>query len=214
MTLPVSYAVFALVIVVSSTLVTIGAVRIARLGFKAQVAPTGVWLAIHLAAFLSGVGGPWVSNALVLGTGAVVAALLARTVRTPGSLVALAVTASVVDIVSFTGGPTQFLLDAGSDSISEALRYLAVSMSVDGELIAVVGIGDLLIFGVLFLGLRGHGHPWRLVWTVLTFGLLVALLVGLLRGGAFGIPVTAIGAIALTYRRRLDGEEPGGNRPS
>lgn len=215
MTLPLSYAVFALVIVVSSTFVTLGAAWITRFDINVQVVLAGWWLAMHSAAFLSGFGGPWLSNALVLGSAAGVAALLARTVRTPGSLVALAVTASLVDIVSFLGGPTRFLLDAGSNSISDPLRYLAVSMSVDGDLIAVVGIGDLLIFGVLFLGLRGQGHPGRSVGAVLAGGLLAALLVGLLRGGAFGIPFMAIGVIALMYRSRRMGEvgenRPGGN---
>lgn len=164
MTFAASFAVFALVIVTCSTFATLGAAQISRLDIKAQLVLAGVWLAIHLAAFLSKVGGPWLNDALVLGSAASIGALLVRTVRTPGSLMALAVTASVVDIVSFTGGPTRFLLDSGSNSISEALRYLAVSVSVDGDLVAVVGIGDLLIFGVFFLGLRSQGHSWPAVW--------------------------------------------------
>ena len=205
MTFPASFAVFALVIMVGSTFVAVGATRISRLDFRAQMVVAGMWFAIHVAAFQSGIDGLWVSNALVVGSAASVAALVARTVRTPGPLVALAVTASIVDIVSFTSGPTRFLLDSGSDSISEALRYLAIAMFVDGDLVAVVGVGDLLIFGVLFLGLRQQGHSRRTAWAVLTAGLLVALLFGLFWGGAFGIPFMAIGAIALTYRSRRAG---------
>ena len=87
MTFPASFAMFALVIVVGSTFVSVGANRISRLDIRAKMVVAGVWFAIHVAAFRSGIDGLWVGNALVVGSAANVAALVVRTVRTPGSLV-------------------------------------------------------------------------------------------------------------------------------
>lgn len=63
--------------------------------------------------------------------------------------------------------------------------------------IPVVGVGDLLLFGTFYLGLSQQGvRPWASV-TILTSGLLVALAVGIARGGAFGIPFMAVGVVLL-----------------
>ena len=195
MILPESYPAFALVTLASTGVVAAGSMILDRLALRPQLALTVSWIAAHAIAFASGVGGTWVSNALVLGSAAGVAAVLARTVHTAGSLVALAFTASLVDVLSFSSGPTRWLLSA--DSPTDVLRYLAVSFPLTGDQIAVVGIGDLVVLGTLFLGLTQQGHRRSVALTVVAAGLLIALWVGLARGGAFGIPFMAAGAIAL-----------------
>lgn len=198
MSLPARFAPFASIILASAGLVTLAASRIGRLGRTGRIAALVGWLALHTAALATGTGGLVVSNVLVLGSGAVGAALLARAMPTPGALAALAVTASVVDVVSFSTGPTRWLLDSGSAEVSTALRYLAVSIPWSGRTVPVVGVGDLLIFGALFLALRELGHRGWAAGAVLSVGLLLALAVGLVRGGAFGIPFMAAGAVALS----------------
>ena len=197
MSLPSNYLVFAAIIGASVSAVVIGAQYVRRLDPRMQIVLTITWLAMHALALLTGVGGPALSNVLVIGSGIGVATLIARTLRAPGSLVALALTASIIDIVSFSSGPTRWLLDSESSGVSKALRFLAVSFRSGQGLRLVVGVGDLLIFGALFLGLTEQGHRGWVAWVVLMAGLLAALAVGLARGGAFGIPFMAIGAISL-----------------
>ena len=94
-------------------------------------------------------------------------------------------------------GPTRWLLSSDSAAVASALLHLAVSLPWDAASIPVVGVGDLLLFGTFYLGLSPQGvRPWASV-TILTSGLLVALAVGIARGGAFGIPFMAVGVVLL-----------------
>jgi hypothetical protein len=127
-------------------------------------------------------------------------------------LVALAVAASVADIISFSTGPTRWLLEGPTGEMWAGLPYLAVTVPVAGQPIPVVGIGDLLLFTTFFLGLTRLGVGRAASFVTLACGLLVALVVGLLRGGAFGIPFMAAGVVLLLVplmrRERRDGAVP------
>ena len=124
----VSYFIFASVIATSLSVLLVGLTKLKGLPLRTQTRLTGLWLTLHASALALGSGGPWLSNVLILGTAIGAATVLARTVRVPGTLATLAVTASVVDIVSFTTGPTRWLLSSDSAAVASSLRYLAVSL--------------------------------------------------------------------------------------
>jgi hypothetical protein len=122
----VSYFIFASVIATSLSALLVGLTKLKGLPLRTQTRLTGLRLTLHASALALGSGGPWLSNVLILGTTIGAATVLARTVRVPGALATLAVTASVVDIVSFTTGPTRWLLSSDSAAVASALLYLAV----------------------------------------------------------------------------------------
>jgi hypothetical protein len=134
------------------------------------------------------------SNVAVLAVSIAVGTRIGRGLGSRGALLAFAITASVVDIVSFTTGPTRWLLGRGTAPAWEGIRYLAVSLPSSDRVIPMVGVGDLLVLAVLLTGLRGLGLPALSSASVLWAGLLVALAVGLAAGGAFGIPFMAVAA--------------------
>lgn len=75
------------------------------------------------------------------------------------------------------------------------LRFLALSIPIDGRVTPLVGVGDLLVLGALFVGLLHiHGQAWRAA-AVLVVGLFVAIAVGLYVGGVAGLPF--LGAAAM-----------------
>jgi hypothetical protein len=108
----------------------------------------------------------------------------------------------LADIVSFTVGPTRALLDRFGGSTGTLVPYLAVTIAWRGQQVPVAGIGDLILLGVFFLGLRQVGFRAWAGWAVPTLGLLVALAVGLVAGGVFGIPFMAAAVVAVLYARR------------
>lgn len=91
----VSYFIFASVIATSLSVLLVGLTKLKGLPLRAQTRLTGLWLTLHASALALGSGGPWLSNVLILGTAIGAATVLARTVRVPGTLATLAVTASV-----------------------------------------------------------------------------------------------------------------------
>lgn len=194
-----SSGVFALVIAGAAMVVALASLGIRRLARPQAMAVAGGWLAVEAVLLLLRPNSLGASNLLVLGSAVAGALLLAPTVRSRGALVALAVTASLVDVISFLSGPTRWILDADLSETHGMIRYLAVSVPYGGHVVPAVGIGDLLLFGVFFLGLEERGTPRWLSLTVLTVGLLVALGFGLWLGGAFGIPFMAAGTLILLF---------------
>jgi hypothetical protein len=195
-----SYLEFACVIVGAAFMVALGTLALRRLSWASAVATVAGLVLIAGIMLRLEAGDLVASNILVLGSSVGGALLLARTVPSSGALVTLAVTASVVDVVSFLTGPTRWLLDAGVGGTHRAVQYLAVCVPYAGSVVPAVGIGDLLLFGVFFLGLERQGTPRWMSLGVLSLGLLVALGFGLWLGGAFGIPFMAVGTVALSLR--------------
>lgn len=136
------------------------------------------------------------SNAAVLAAAAGLAPLLARSLGSPGGIVAFTITASAVDVLSFGGGLTRQIIrdyQAGGDGL---LRFLAVTVPVGGRSTPVVGVVDLLILGALFLGLiRIHGRRRRAGLILLT-ALAVAVVTGIVIGGVAAVPFLGFAAAA------------------
>lgn len=125
-------------------------------------------------------------------------------VGTPHGLLAFLLTASVVDLVSVASGPTKFLTDAAADGTSSLILYLAILLPWDGRLIPALGVGDIFGLAVLFASLRHQKFGRASTFTCGFVGLLLALFVGLARGGTAGYPfLAAAAAVALALRRWL-----------
>ena len=197
-----AYALFGSVILLSALLVAGASERLRSVSRRRARLGVVLWLGAHVAIAVAGVGAPTLTNIMLLGTAAGVGCLIGQSLTSNGALVTLGITASIVDIVSFSTGPTRWLLDTESEVASSTLQLLAVSIPVGDATIPVVGVGDLLLLSAFFVGLRSQGLRWRSSFGVLAVGLLVALAVGLSRGGAFGIPFMTVGVLMLLASRR------------
>lgn len=196
------FARFAGVLLIAATLVLSGVAGFRRLSKPRQNVTMLLVSCVHIGALVMAVEYLPLSNALVLATAAGGAVLIGRAVTGKGALIALAVTASIVDIASFTGGPTAWLLSSQSGGAEGLLRYLTVSVPWDERIVPAVGIGDLLLLGSFAIGLRLLGQSRWVAAVVPGIGLLAAMAIGLAVGGAFGIPFMAAGVVlvALTGR--------------
>jgi hypothetical protein len=142
------------------------------------------------------------SNAIVFAVSAVVAVVLGQGLGDRRSLAAFALAASLADILSFLFGPTRALLDRFGGATGALVAYLTVAIPYTGQTLPVAGIGDLILLGVFFLGLRRLGYSFVASCAVPTLGLLAALAVGLAVGGIFGIPFMAAAVLLYTSARR------------
>lgn len=208
-----AFAMFGVSIVLSCTVVAVGASYLSSWQGRGRTAAVWAWLVVHGLLLPLHPSSLFLSNGLVLGSAVGAGVLLQRFVPTAGALVALSVAASVADIISFSTGPTRWLLEGPAGETWAGLPYLAVTLPMTGRPVPVVGIGDLLLFTAFFLGLTRLGVKRAASFVALASGLLVALGVGLLRGGTFGIPFMAVGVLLLlvpTIRReRRDGAVSG-----
>lgn len=157
-------------------------------------------LAGYLALLLSRPDSVALSNVTVVAAGAAAGVLIAGLVASREALVALAIAASIADIVSFTTGPTRWLLDRDpTDAGAGLLEYLTVTLPWGDRLLPVVGIGDLMFTAAYYLILRTLRVAPGLALAAPLAGLLVALAVGLAFGGAWAIPFMSATTVAAAH---------------
>jgi hypothetical protein len=128
------------------------------------------------------------SNAAVLAAAVMAGSLIGSLLKRQSSVIAFAITASIVDVLSFSGGLTNKIITNFYESKSLLLQFLAISIPLKGKTIPIVGIGDLLIMAALFYALLKLKYPGWHCFVVLLCGLLLALVLGLFTKGIFGIP--------------------------
>lgn len=130
-------------------------------------------------------------NVVVLSVAGIGGSGLGLIVSSKVSLITFCIVASVVDIYSATQGATSNIVDNYREGSSDLLRYLAISMPVDGAVRPIVGIGDFLIMSVVYFVLLRLGYSQMALVLAPLSGLVLAILVGLLVGGIFAIPFIA-----------------------
>lgn len=79
------------------------------------------------------------------------------------------------------------------------LQYLCLSLPVQGRMVLIVGIGDLLVLAAIYSALRRLGNTGVWAFSAPLAGLLLAVLVGLLAGGTFAIPFIAATTLVYAY---------------
>jgi hypothetical protein len=130
---------------------------------------------------------------------------LGRFLRSSASVLTFLFTAAFVDLLSFSAGLTNHLMDAYRNGGSTLLRFLAVFAEIGAQEYAVIGVSDIAVVSAAYLGLfsaTGSGFAPALT---LLLGLLAAFLVGTATGGVPGIPFLAAGAgvfVFLHHRHR------------
>ena len=146
---------------------------------------------------------PWVPNVSILLAGICFGFLLGQLLGSSGSVLTFLCTAAIVDMLSFSDGLTNQIVEAYRSGGSTVLRFLAVFIELGGQEYAVIGVSDIAIVAAAYLGLhRATGSDWGPAFWLL-LGLFFALLAGTLWGGAPGIPFLAAGAgVFILLQRR------------
>lgn len=143
----------------------------------------------------------WVSNLSVLVAGSCIGFLLGQFLRSPASVLTFLGTAAVVDLLSFSDGLTNQILEAYRTGGSTLLRFLAVFVEMGGQEYAVVGVSDIALVSAAYLGLLKAADSSIAPAIFLLFGLLAAFLVGMVTTGVPAIPFLAAAAGIFVFRR-------------
>ena len=136
-----------------------------------------------------------ISNILVLLTailgGVIISKSFADNSLVP-SLITFSLVSSIMDIFSFSGGLTALIIKDGG----VLLHNLSISFPIESKIVAIIGIGDLFIIGVIFSVLIRLEYANIESYLIPTSGLLVALFLGLIGRGIFAIPFMALTTIS------------------
>jgi hypothetical protein len=144
------------------------------------------------------------SNFAVLLAAASLGNLIGIILKTESSLITFMITASLVDILSFSGGLTRRIISDYVQNKNMLLQFLCFSLPVKGRIIPVVGIGDLVIMAAVFRALLTFQVPDWQNFLVPVTGLIAALFVGLAVGGVYALPfICAAVVLFLLYRNWL-----------
>lgn len=150
----------------------------------------------------------WLGNAALLLAVAGGALLIGRSLPTRGSLIAFLVVAGVVDLLSFGDGLTRAIIDGYRTGESDLLLRLALLAPLQGRIVPVVGISDLLIAASSAVALRGLGFGAGRVAFALAAGLWTAVIVGVVANGAAALPFLAV-AVGVLITRAGSSAGPG-----
>ncbi len=136
-----------------------------------------------------------ISNIIVLLTailgGVIISKSFADNSLVP-SLITFSLVSSFMDIFSFSGGLTALIIKDGG----VLLQNLSISFPIESKIVAIVGIGDLFIIGVIFSVLIRLEYTNIENYLIPTSGLLVALFLGLIGGGIYAVPFMALTTIS------------------
>lgn len=139
------------------------------------------------------------SNVNVLLVALVIGAVISLPLQTVSATNAFAITAAVVDVVSFSGGLTARLIATASWENDSLLQYLVIAWPVQDSVVAILGLGDLAVLTALYLALRRLGFRDLLAMVLPLSGLSIGILVGSTTGGVFGIPFMAASVVLGTW---------------
>jgi hypothetical protein len=145
-----------------------------------------------------------ISLVVLLGLGVFGGSAIGRALVTPGSTVAFLVVVAVVDVVSFSGGPTAWIIEGYRTGANELLLHLALTFPIRGRMTPLIGVGDLVVMSALIEATRRFGYPTPEVAGALATALLIALGIGLVAGGIYLLPfIAATLGPYLVLRRRF-----------
>lgn len=137
-----------------------------------------------------------VRDVVLLAATALAGSALARTMNGRAGIAAFSIVAAAVDAVSFYAGPMHAILNADRSSMN-LLQYLVLVVPTGRGLVGVVGFGDLAVMTALYAALFRAGLGSAAAFLFPFGGLMLALVVGLLVGGAPALPFIAGGTLAL-----------------
>ncbi|MGE5321700.1 MAG: hypothetical protein ACM3SW_02485 [Actinomycetota bacterium] len=181
----------ACVLVFAGTAVTL------KLDRRRLAAGTVLALLIFAAICITRPGSWIVSTGAVLVTAIFAGTAIGRSIKSEPSLIAMCVAAAVADVVSVSVGLTHKMFAGYTSGQSQLLVYFCFSVPIGNVIAPLVGLGDLLIMGALFCGLRNLTYAATETFAVPVTGLLAALVIGLaVRHGVPALPFMA-GSVAI-----------------
>jgi hypothetical protein len=158
---------------------------------------------VYLAVLVVQPGSPWfVSSLLVMMVAVAMGRMIGRGFSSRGAILTFLIVVAVVDLLSFSGGLTRWIIEGYRTGESQLLYYLSISVPLRGRPVPVVGIGDLVIVSGLFRGLRTLSFSTPEVVGILLLGLTVALGVGLAHGGIAALPFISASVAGYLLLRR------------
>jgi hypothetical protein len=169
-----------------------------RLGPWVHLA-TAAGIAVYAAVLFARPRSLLLPNLVVTLVAIFVGSSLARLLKGYVGLASFCIAAAVADVVSYTGGATAKLSEAFQHGTSNLLQYLCLSLPVQGRVVPIVGLGDLLILAAIYSALRHLGNAGACAFRAPLAGLLVAVFVGLLAGGTFALPFIAATTLPFAY---------------
>ncbi len=137
----------------------------------------------------------WLTNIAVIMSAGTISFLLAKGISGKAPLIAFLVTASLIDILSFSNGLTRSIITLAQSGNPHLLSMLTISFSNQGVTSFVLGLGDLIIFAVVFLSLRKLGLEKFRAFFAPFLGLAIAIVWGVQVGGLSAIPVIAASSL-------------------
>lgn len=137
------------------------------------------------------------SDVLVMLVSVLLGSYISGSLTTPSSIVAFCITASIADIISFSGGVSAKIMTDYAQGKSPFLQYLAVSLPLGGIVAPLIGLGDIIILSSIFYAFAKIGYRGLASFLFPLAGLLIALTVGFLVGGIFALPF--ISATTILY---------------
>jgi hypothetical protein len=127
--------------------------------------------------------------------------LFERGLQTAAAIVVFVTVAGLVDFISMmSGGLSKTLFEHYQKGTSSVMLYLSLVWPVRGHIIPIVGISDLFIGGSAAAALMRIKLPPLAVMLTMSAALLIALAVGLWRGGAPALPFLAAAVWLLVWR--------------
>lgn len=178
-------------------LVFAGTALTLKLGRRRLAAGTVLMLLIFAAICITRPGSWIVSTGAVLVTAIFAGTAIGRSIQSEPSLIAMCVAAAIADVVSFYVGLTHKMFAGYVSGESQLLVYFCFSVPIGSVIAPLVGLGDLLILGALFCGLRNLRYSAMETFAVPVTGLLLALVIGLaVRRGIPALPFIA-GSVAI-----------------
>ena len=130
------------------------------------------------------------------------ASAIGRALTSSPALIAFCITAGLVDFFSFTGGLTARIIADYKQGHNLWLQYLSITARLSGQIVPIIGIGDLIILGSVYFALSQLEYNGWLSFLFPLGGLLIALGVGLLKGGVYAIPFIACATILYIGKAR------------
>lgn len=134
---------------------------------------------------------PWlISDTIVMIIALLVGYAFGLTVRSFSALSGFCIAAGIADFISFTFSSvlTSKIINDYEQGYNLLLQYLSITIPLSSRMVPIVGIGDLIIIGSIYVSLNKLGYNDWFSFLSPLVGLLMALCIGLLVNGIFALP--------------------------
>jgi hypothetical protein len=131
-----------------------------------------------------------ISDTIVMIVALLVGYAFSLTISSYSALIGFCIAAGVADFISFTfsGGLTSKIINDYEHGNNLLLQYLSITIPLSSRMVPIVGIGDLIIIGSIYVSLNKLGYNDLFSFLSPLVGLLMALGIGLLVNGIFALP--------------------------